>query len=1505
MPNKNNYKFSEVDHFVNTISFGHQEKELFVHQNVVNDPYSHSTFDCIKPAVNEAGLRRRRGVRATASTTKGNANSKSHSREDLRANENSSTNPTTTQAVRGFGATQRQRPLQAVSQAALASVTVDRISDGIFEKAMTEIDNVPINVSTTLHSISTIGKTLPLAPTNVSNGLRCGKSTSSLHPDTLGSTHSFPSRTESFPHTLSSKQRCSEHTKHVLDTTNTMHPIPDATTRTSEKHACNRVSIREDLNSIVCFNSATDPPNTIRAQEVTTPKVVNPNAIMQHECLTATTSADPHSLMRYRGIMQHTIINAKGQKIPVRRRVTILVDSGATDNFISTQFIASAGYITHTRSRTYQVKLADGAYSQSSQEIREAKLTMGTHTETISMSVLPLAGYDIILGKPWLFKHNPQNIDWQTNEIELIDEQGQIHRISQETPHEIPQITHKQLAKVLRRREEEVLYMRIDQLHSLTPDAPARQTQEGREAEQNIITEYADVFTSDLPDGPPTDKGIEHTIPLLPDSQPCARAPYRLSYAELDELKKQLDELLSKGHIRPSTSEYASPVLFVRKKDGSSRMCIDYRALNKQTKRNRYPLPRIDDLLDRLHDSTIFSKIDLRSGYHQVKVAEADIHKTAFTTRYGLYEFTVLPFGLTDAPATFMTVMNRILQPYLDEFVVVYLDDIMIYSKNMAEHTRHLRLVLDKLREYKMYAKQSKCTLYAQEVDFIGQRVSSQGLRADPSKVQALIDWPQPNTVHEIRQFLGLAQYFRRYIQGYSYMCTPLTMLTRKDTPWTWQQAQQDAFHAIKKALTSAPVLRLADPTAPFVLVTDASNIAVGATLMQRNEQGRLQPIAYESHKLSPAQARYPTHDKELLAIIHALRKWRHYLHEKAFTIHTDHQSLKYIQTQAQLNNRQARWIEFLSEFDFTIEYKPGESGLMRIPDALSRRPSSPSSPILPAAIHTLASTISIGLPLLDRIRRGYATDHYYQPLLAYLRTPSNSTIPKGLRHNIQRFHLHDRIIYLDQHRICVPHTRGLRSSLLHEVHDTPHAGHLGSEKTYHLIAQSFFWPHLFRDVTNYVRSCDTCQRNKAANTSTSTSLQPLDIPFTRWASVSMDFITQLPTTRKSESLGFDAIFVVVCRLTKMAHFIATHTNATATDTAILYIQHIFRLHGMPSSIVSDRDSKFTSSFWQALHSGLGTRLDMSTAFHPQSDGQTERMNRTLEDILRAYVSSKQDDWHLHLPLAEFAYNNSVQASSKHTPFFANYGFHPRIPLSLLSPTSSSLSDPMANDFVTHMSNVLRDVQDHLRLAQERQAHYANQHRSDRTFAVGDRVLLDLRFMNLTGTTRATHKFLPRHQGPYTVLARCGSAAYKLDLPASWKVHPVFYVGLLKPYVDPRSTFPDRITTSSPLHDADGEPIYVVERILAKRFVGRSTPRRVEYQVLWAGYPESAATWEPPSHLQQPEVWAEVEAFEARLRASPPTTPPSPPTPPSRPPSPPSPPVIGTRRSPRLAAQPH
>jgi hypothetical protein len=431
---------------------------------------------------------------------------------------------------------------------------------------------------------------------------------------------------------------------------------------------------------------------------------------------------------------------------------------------------------------------------------------------------------------------------------------------------------------------------------------------------RKLLSEYSDVFPDELPGELPPKRDIDHKIEIIPGSVPPVRAPYRMSLPELDELKKQLKEMIDKGQIRISKSPYRSPVLFVKKKDGTMRMCVDYRALNKMTVKNKYPLPRIDELLDRLLGAQHFSKIDLRSGYHQVRIAEEDIHKTAFSTRYGHFEFLVLPFGLTNAPATFMNLMQNVFSEYLDDFVIVFLDDILVYSKNVAEHLKHLKTVLQTLREHKLYAKLSKCEFFKSEISFLGHIVTKDGLKMEPSKVKDVMDWPQPKNVHDIRSFLGLAGYYRRFVKDFSKIAGPLSNLLKNDTVFKWTETQEQAFQHLKEAVCTAPILILPDPHKPYTVVTDASGYAVGAALCQDHGNG-LQPCAYLSRKMNSHEMNYPVHEQELLAIIHALREWRHYILGNQFTIVTDHRSLQYIQTQPNLSARQVRWSEFLQQF--------------------------------------------------------------------------------------------------------------------------------------------------------------------------------------------------------------------------------------------------------------------------------------------------------------------------------------------------------------------------------------------------------------------------------------------------------------------------------------------------------------------------------------------------------------------------------------------------------------
>ena len=402
------------------------------------------------------------------------------------------------------------------------------------------------------------------------------------------------------------------------------------------------------------------------------------------------------------------------------------------------------------------------------------------------------------------------------------------------------------------------------------------------------VSDFPDVFPEELPGLPPHGE-IEFAIDVVPGATPASITPYKMAPLELKELKLQLQELLEKGFIRP----WGAPVLFVKKKDGTLQLCIDYRQLNKLTVKNKYLLPRIDDLFDQLKGASIFSKIDLRSGYHQLRIKDVDVHKKAFRTRYGHYEFLVMPFGLTNAPAAFMDLMNRVFRPYVDQFVVVFIDDILVYSKDRESHDTHLQVVLETLRKEQLYAKLRKCEFWKNEVSFLGHIVSKEGIRVDLKKIEVVVEWKPQRNVTEVRSFLGLAGYYRRFVKEFSMTAAPMTRLLQKNVKYEWSEKCQRSFDKLKAFLTEAPVLTQPTCGREYVIFSDASLNGLGCVLMQ---EGKM--VAYPSRQLKPHEKNYPTHDLELAAIVFVLKIWRHYLHGDKCFIYTDHKSLKYLPSQ-------------------------------------------------------------------------------------------------------------------------------------------------------------------------------------------------------------------------------------------------------------------------------------------------------------------------------------------------------------------------------------------------------------------------------------------------------------------------------------------------------------------------------------------------------------------------------------------------------------------------------
>ncbi|KAE8715253.1 Detected protein of unknown function [Hibiscus syriacus] len=902
------------------------------------------------------------------------------------------------------------------------------------------------------------------------------------------------------------------------------------------------------------------------------------------------------------------------------------------------------------------------------------------------------------------------------------------HQVSRGPGIEAKMLSAIQFSKGVRKEEPTFMASLVETEPTMTEEVP-------REVGQ-VLAEFKDVMPAELPKKLPPKREMDHKIELVENAKPPARAPYRMAPPELEELRKQLKDLLDAGYIRPSKSPYGAPVLFQKKHDGSLRMCIDYQALNKLTVKNKYPIPLIADLFDQLDGAMWFTKLDLRSGYYQVRIAEGDEPKTACVTRYGSYEYLVMPFGLTNAPATFCTLMNKVLQPFLDHFVVVYLDDIVVYSKTLEEHIEHLRRVFQVLRDNELYVKEEKCSFAQNEVPFLGHVVGGGKLQMDKDKIRAIDEWKPPTKVTELRAFLGLANYYRRFVKGYSKIATPLIELLKKDKVWEWSTKCQDAFKKLKEAMVNEPVLVLPDYTKPFVVFTDASDVAIGGVLMQEGH-----PVAYESRKLNETEKRYSVHEKEMTAVVHCLRTWRHYLLGSKFVVFMDNVANSYFLTQKKLSPKQARWQEFLTEFDFSLKYKPGKVNC--VADGLSRR----------YAIETVEGT------LLERIKEGLPHD------------PVAERIIEGAKEGRTReFWLEGELLYHRGHRLFVPRYGKLRKELIKECHDSKWAGHPGVDRTMALLSEQYYWPHMAEDVQAYVKTCLVCQQDKIEAKKPAGLLQPLPIPERPWESISMDFIIGLPKTD-----GLSSIMVVVDRFSKYATFIPASKVCPAVEAARLFLKHVVKYWGMPKTIISDRDTRFTGRFWTELFKLMGSSLNFSTAVHPQTDGQTERENE---------------------------------------------------PRSGLTESGGDVNFEVGDLVLAKLANVLRHADVHKGLVR-------------------------------------------RYEGPFRVVKRVGTMAYKLELPPTIRAYPVIHVSLLKPYHQDTED-PDRGKSHrAPVGVAisyDKE----IQDIQAERVIRRPGHRpRHEYFVLWKGQPECEGSWEHAEGLWQFKT--RIDQFHARrvTRASP------------------------------------
>lgn len=805
------------------------------------------------------------------------------------------------------------------------------------------------------------------------------------------------------------------------------------------------------------------------------------------------------------------------------------------------------------------------------------------------------------------------------------------------------------------------------------------------ELPKELQDRYADLIVDDLPPTSTTTT-VKHEIELVPGTAPIAKRAYRLSPVKRAELEQQIKELISSGRISPSDSPFAAPVLFVKKKDGSSRLCVDYRGLNNATVKSKFPLPLIEDVLDSLHGAKIFSKLDLISGYHQVSVNEPDRYKTSFITHEGQYQWNVMPFGLTNAPATFQRLMNAVLRPYISKFCVVYLDDILIYSKTREEHLHHISQVLDKLRKHSLYPKKSKCHFMLTQVQFLGHVINANGISTDPEKINAIKQWPILRNYKDAQRFLGLANYYRRFIKNFSKMASPLyEFAAKKNTKWTTEC--HNAFISLKDALISAPILIAFDPKSPYQLTmtVDASDNCIGATLEYKDGRKPKGVIAYLSHKLHSYETRWHIRDKELYAIVFALKKWTHYVQGSHVIIYTDHKTNVNLNRLALLSPRLARWAEVLANYDFEIKYIPGprnhadilshppgepeitdstDNDLIEIDsdhtDVNNKQGNSPETQHLAKVFFDPRPIKDLKNVTIETINAEVLKDPYYENIAQYIRDP-NRPIPSKYFELVRRFrYFGDILVYQDKqdyvvYRVCIPKT--LVHEIIREHHDTPLFGHRGADTTYKHLLKGFYWPNMLDSIKQYIKRCPECRKGKHPTTHPYGPLHSHPIPNQRWSEISIDFIDAFKTSGDNK---YDRILTIVDNFTKMAHFIPCRKkDFTAEMLTDIFIQNIIKLHGRPLRILSDNDVLYTATAWTAVMNRLQIHRDYTTVASSSSNSFAERTNRTIEEILNTLVAHSPTKWSTYLPLAEFAYNNSYQATIDTTPFFANQGYHP------------------------------------------------------------------------------------------------------------------------------------------------------------------------------------------------------------------------------------------------------
>lgn len=1080
----------------------------------------------------------------------------------------------------------------------------------------------------------------------------------------------------------------------------------------------------------------------------------------------------------------------------------------------------------------------------------------------------------------------------------------------------------------------------------------------------------------------------EVEVPLKEGTKPISIPPFIASPAKREVIDKQMDAWLRLDVIEASKSPWAAPV-FIVYRNGKPRMVIDLRRLNDSVIPDEFPLPRQEDILQTLQGSQYLSTLDALAGFTQLSIKPSDREKLAFRSHRGLYQFKRMPFGFRNGPAVFQRIMQGILAPYLWIFALVYIDDIVIFSKTFEDHLTHIDKVLGAIQEAKITLSPSKCHFAYQSLLLLGQKVSRLGLSTHKEKIEAIVDLASPRNVNELQKFLGMMVYFSSYVPFYAWIVHPLFQLTKKSNKWVWTENEQRAFDLCKQVLTQAPVRAHAIPGRPYRIYSDACDFALAAILQQvqpikiKDLQGtkvyeRLERayqakepvpvlcthltkegsdvpesdtwseifeettvhiervIAYWSRVLQPAERNYSPTEREALALKEGLIKFQPYLEgEKIFAI-TDHAALTWSKTFQNVNRRLLSWGLTFSAFpNMHIIHRAGRvhsnvdpiSRLRRrVPhqegpnnnDLESLRLHTEDDPLrnmfnelghefehklLTVSSHFINSSkcneaevfrteiaievenrteqinyqsarnYAITIVLADEEKSKWVAEYRKDPYFCKILTRYENNKESDQK-DISQFEIsNDNLMYfidnLGNSRLCVP--KGLQNQILNEIHNEQgEAAHSGYFKTYNRISNIYYWPKMSRDVKRFVLTCDVCQKIKPRKHAPVGLLQSIAVPDQPFQVVTMDFIPWLP-----ESNGFNSILVIVDKLTKYGIFIPVTMEMNSEHTARLFFKHVIAKFGIPRQVISDRDPKWSSDFWKEICRLMGMTRSLTTAYHPQADGQTEVLNHNLEVALRAYIGPSRNNWSELLDVLALSYNTNIHTATNFAPAYLLRGYHPLTGSRLRTeqkgiprPMNGSSGEPPsklakesvnlnATQMVEGFEAERRLAQDTLLIGQYFQRKYYNQGRSNWQFEEGDWVVLNQNTLGILDREKGNgKKFLIKYDGPFQILEKLSPVAYRIRLPASYGMHPVLNIAHLERYNKSPPEFGERPTIKTRHADFDEQKEWEVEKIVDEEYRKSRNGRMVQYYKLrYVGFSPDDDTWEPRKNIRNaPEI---------------------------------------------------